>query len=144
MPIIRRSEQKRKTLEDFYRELIPNSEDTFGDAGTPMLEVLEFLNISFKDTVIYGLTSHSHLLLFNSDKSEDHCVSIVGYKSKYYNEFIVEYVLPSDKSPWRGAVVRGSAAEMEDFKKMIIVSMTESGGWKSNPELEEYFKNYKY
>ncbi|MCX8523481.1 hypothetical protein OF897_06060 [Chryseobacterium formosus] len=143
MPIIRRSEQKRQTLEDFYKEFIPKPEDAFGDVGTPMLEVLDFLNLSFENTIVYGLTSHDHLLLFNSDKSDDYYVSIVGYKSKYYNEFIIEYVLPSDKSPWEGAVVRGGTAEWEDFKKMIIISMTESGGWKNNPELEEYVKNYK-
>lgn len=143
MPIIRRSEQKRQTLEDFYKEFIPKPEDAFGDAGTPMLEVLEFLNVCFKNTVIYGLTSHSHLLLFNNNKSEDYYVSLVGYKSKYYNEFIIEYLLPSDKSPWKDAVVKGGTAELEDFKKMIIISMTESGGWKDNPELEDRFKNYK-
>lgn len=143
MPIIRCSEQKTQTLEDFYKEFIPKPEDAFGDAGTPMLEVLEFLNVCFKNTVIYGLTSHSHLLLFNNNKSEDYYVSLVGYKSKYYNEFIIEYLLPSDKSPWEGAVVKGGTAELEDFKKMIIISMTESGGWKDNPELEDCFKNYK-
>ncbi|MFC0425773.1 hypothetical protein [Chryseobacterium scophthalmum] len=108
-----------------------------------MLEVLEFLNVCFKNTVIYGLTSHSHLLLFNNNNSEDYYVSLVGYKSKYYNEFIIEYLLSSDKSPWEGAVVKGGTAELEDFKKMIIISMTESGGWKDNPELEDCFKNYK-
>lgn len=143
MPIIRRSEQKRQTLEDFYKEFIPKPEDVFGDVGTPMLEVLDFLNLSFENTIVYGLTSHDHLLLFNSDKSDDYYVSIVGYKSKYYNEFIIEYLLPSDKSPWEGAVVRGVTRQMEDFKKMIIISMTESGGWKDNPELEDRFKNYK-
>lgn len=143
MPIIRRSEQKRKTLEGFYKDFIPKPEDTFGDVGTPMLEVLEFLNLSFKNTIIYGLTSHAHLLLFNSDKNDDYYVSIVGYKSKYYNEFVVEYVIPNNKSPWEGAVVRGVTMQMEDFKKMIIISMTESGGWKDNPELEDCFKNYK-
>ncbi|VXB39867.1 MULTISPECIES: hypothetical protein [Chryseobacterium] len=143
MPIIRRSEQKRQTLEVFYKEFIPKPEDAFGDVGTPMLEVLQFLNLIFENTIVYGLTSHDHLLLFNNDKSDDYYVSIVGYKSKYYNEFVVEYVIPNDKSPWEGAVVRGVTRQMEDFKKMIIISMTESGGWKDNPELEDRFKNYK-
>jgi hypothetical protein len=63
MPILRRSEQKRQTLEDFYKEFIPKSDDKIADAGTPMLEVLGFLNINFKNTVIYGLTSLAFLLL---------------------------------------------------------------------------------
>ncbi|MBW3521701.1 hypothetical protein [Chryseobacterium sp. NKUCC03_KSP] len=143
MSIIRRSEQKTQTLEDFYKEFIPKPEDTFGDVGTPMLEILEFLNLSFKNTIIYGLTSHAQLLLFNSDKSDDYYVSIVGYTYKYDNEFVVEYVIPNDKSPWKGAMVRGVTRQFEDLKKMIIISMTESGGWKDNPELEDRFKNYR-
>lgn len=143
MPIIRRSEQKRKTLEGFYKDFIPKPENTLGDVGTPMLEILEFLNLSFKNTIIYGSTSHAQLLLFNSDKSDDYYVSIVGYTYKYDNEFVVEYVIPSDKSPWEGAIVRGVTRQFEDLKKMIIISMTESGGLKDNPELEDRFKNYR-
>ncbi|AYN02420.1 hypothetical protein [Chryseobacterium sp. 3008163] len=143
MPIVRRSEQKRQTLEDFYREFVPKSEDTFEDVGTPMLEVLKFLNTSFKNTVIYGLTSHTHLLLFNNDKSDKFYILIAGYQSEYYNEFIIEYVIPEDKRPWEDAVIKGRTRELEDLKKMIIISMIESGGWKDNPELEICFKKYK-
>lgn len=139
MPIVRRSEQKRETLEDFYREFIPKSVDTIEDVGTPMLEVLKFLNTSFKNTVIYGLTSHTHLLLFNNDESDKFYISIAGYQSKYYNEFIIEYVIPEDKRPWEDAVIKGRTRDLEDLKKMIIISMIESGGWKDNLELEILF-----
>ncbi|SHF90509.1 hypothetical protein SAMN05443633_1089 [Chryseobacterium arachidis] len=143
MPIVRRPEQDRQTLQEFYKEFIPKPEDTFSDIGTPMLKVLEFLNISFMNTKIYGLTSHAHLLLFNHDKSNEHYVVIVGYQSENYNEFAVEYVIPKDTAPWGNAVVRGETRQFEDFKKMIIISMVESGGWKDNLELGNLYKEIK-
>lgn len=59
MPLIRCSGQKRLTLEEFYKEFIPNKIDTFVDIGTPMLNVLKLINDTFKETVIYGLTSNA-------------------------------------------------------------------------------------
>ena len=64
MPILRRSEQNQQSLQDFYREFLPKPGDTFGNAGIPMLRILDFMNDTFRDTFIYGLTSHVHLLLF--------------------------------------------------------------------------------
>jgi hypothetical protein len=144
MPILRRSEQKRQTLEDFYKEFIPKSEDKIADVGTPMLEVLEFLNINFKNTVIYGLTSLAFLLLFNSDEEDsDYFIVISAYKSNDDNEFRIEYIIPENERPWEGAIVQGESRTLEEFKNQIIISMYKSGGWKNNAELENLYQKIK-
>jgi hypothetical protein len=144
MPILRRSEQKRQTLEDFYKEFIPKSEDKIADVGTPMLEVLEFLNINFKNTVIYGLTSLAFLLLFNSDEEDsDYFIVISAYKSNDDNEFRIEYIIPENERPWEGAIVQGKSRTLEEFKNQIIISMYKSGGWKNSAELENLYQKIK-
>ncbi|WP_415327112.1 hypothetical protein [Chryseobacterium sp. MMS23-Vi53] len=144
MPIVRRFEQKRQTLEEFYKEFIPKNEDTFEDVGTPMLEVLSLLNEIFPQTKIYGLTSHAHLLLFNDDKeNSDYFIVISAYKSKYYNEFRIEYIIPENERPWEGAIIQGKSRTLNEFKNMIIISIYKSGGWKNNLELEDLYQKIK-
>ncbi|WBV53047.1 hypothetical protein [Chryseobacterium gambrini] len=140
MPIIRRSEQNQQSLQDFYREFLPKPGDTFGNAGIPMLKILDFINDTFKDTFIYGLTSHAHLLLFNNDEEDKHYVEIIGFQSESYEVFAVQYFIPEHKSPWKNAVVKGETTQFEEFKKMIVISMMESGGWKDNLELINFQK----
>ena len=79
--------------------------------------------------------------LFNNDKSDKFYISIAGYQSKHYNEFIIEYVIPEDKRPWEDALIKGQTRDLEELKKMIIISMIKSGGWSDNPELEICLKN---
>ncbi|REC42941.1 MULTISPECIES: hypothetical protein [Chryseobacterium] len=95
MPILRRSEQNQQSLQDFYREFLPKPGDTFGNAGIPMLRILDFMNDTFRDTFIYGLTSHVHLLLFNNDKDDKHYVEIIGFQSGSYEVFAVQYFFRS-------------------------------------------------
>ena len=42
MPIIRCSDQKLITLEEFYTELSDTSTNQYGDVGSKMLEFLDF------------------------------------------------------------------------------------------------------
>lgn len=140
MPIVRRSEQNQQSLQDFYREFLPKPSDTFGNAVIPMLRILDFMNDTFKDTFIYGLTSHAHLLLFSNDEEDRHYVEIIGFKSESHEVFSVQYFIPEHKSPWKNAVVKAETTQFEEFKKMIIISMMESGGWKDNLELMNFQK----
>lgn len=142
MPIVRRFEQSKQTLEEFYKEFIPKPDAQIGDGGTPMLEVLASINTMFKETVLYGLTSHASLLLFNNDHEDsDYYIVINVFKSSYYGEYRIEYVIPENESPWKGATVNGQCGTLDEFEKMIIISMYNSRGWKNNIELENLYHN---
>ncbi|HCR77755.1 MAG TPA: hypothetical protein DIW37_15405 [Chryseobacterium sp.] len=140
MPIVRRSEQNQQSLQDFYKGFLAKPDDAFGNAGIPMLKILDFMNDVFKDTFIYGLTSHAHLLLFSNDEEDKHHIEIIGFQSGSYEVFAVQYFIPEHKSPWKNAVVKGETTQFEEFKKMIVISMMESGGWKDNLELINFQK----
>jgi hypothetical protein len=147
MPLIRCTEQKRLTLEEFYKEFIPNKIDTFADVGSPMLNVLKLINDTFKETTIYGLTSHATLLLLNKDSSLSRWfvalngleTSPNGQRNKYY----IEYLMTSDKQPWSDAKVKGATTSLEELKKYIIIAMTESKGWSDSDELKRLYQVVK-
>lgn len=140
MPLIRCSAQKNITLEAFYKEFIPDESDTIEDIGTPMIDVIHLINRLFKDTVIYGLTSHATLLLHNQDEVlGSWLVSLVGYVSrleKKVMEYYIEYVMPPDIAPWPGALVRGRVTTLEELEKYLIIAMKASGGWSDCEELK--------
>ncbi|ANF52700.1 hypothetical protein A0O34_20240 [Chryseobacterium glaciei] len=140
MPIIRCSAQKSQTLEEFYTEFISKSEDKFEDIGTSMLKVLELFNRIFKETTIFGLTSHATLLLFEEDDyTSDWFVAINGFRGTFY----IEYMIPKEKSPWENAIVKGATNSLEEFEEMIIISMKESTGWKGNVEIDNLYQKLK-
>ena len=144
MPLIRCSEQKRLTLEEFYKEFIPNKIDTFADVGTPMLNVLKLINDTFKETTIYGLTSHATLLLLNRDSSmSPWFVALDGLKTSINgqrNEYYIEYLMTSDKQPWPDAKVKGGTTSLDELKKRIIIAMTETKGWTDSEELKRLYQ----
>jgi hypothetical protein len=136
MPLIRSSEQKRLTLEEFYKEFIPDKVKTFADVGTPMLNVIKIINEIFKETKIFGLTSHATLMLLNDDSSTSPWfVALNGVQDEYY----IEYLMTPDKQPWPNAKVKGGTKSLDEIKKLIIIAMTESGGWTNNKELEKLY-----
>lgn len=69
MPITRSSEQKSKTLEEFYKELRSNSATVVEkEIGNAMLSFISMTNETFIDTTLYGLTSHYGLVIQATDK----------------------------------------------------------------------------
>lgn len=140
MPLIKCSDQKQQTLEEFYTWLVPDKITTFADLGTPMLKVLKLLNETFKDTVIYGLTSHSSLILLSKDTYRSPWyVAINGLDTEYY----IEYLIPENKQPWPNAYVKGSTTSLDELKKYIIIAMTESKGWEDSNELKKMYLDQK-
>ena len=138
MSLIRCSEQKRQTLEEFYSDFIPDKVKTFADMGTPMLKVLKLIGETFKETVIFGLTSHATLLLLNKDSSlSPWYVAINGLEDEYY----IEYLMTVDKQPWTHASVKGGTKSLDELKKFIIIAMTESEGWTKSEELKQLYKH---
>lgn len=148
MPLIRCSEQKRLTLEEFYKEFIPNKIDTFADVGTPMLNVLKLINDTFKETTIYGLTSHATLLLLNRDSSlNPWFVALNGLETLpngQRNEYYIEYLMTSDKQPWPDARIKGATTSLGELRKYIIIAMYECKGWSDSDEITELYKSIKH
>ena len=144
MPLIRCSEQKRQTLEEFYKEFIPDKIKTFADIGSPMLNVLKLINDNFKETTIYGLTSHATLLLLKQDSSlSPWFVALNGLETSpngQRNEYYIEYLMTPDKQPWPDAKVKGGTTSLDELKKLIIIAMTESKGWTDSEELQKLYQ----
>ena len=147
MPLIQCSEQKRQTLEEFYKELIPDKVKTFVDIGSPMLKVIKLLNDTFKETTIYGLTSHATLLLLNKDSSRSPWfVALNGLETApngQRNEYYIEYLMTSDKQPWPDAKIKGGTTSLDELKNYIIIAMIESKGWTDNDELKRLYQNIR-
>lgn len=147
MPLIRCSEQKRLTLEEFYKGFIPNKNDNFVNIGTPMLNVLKLINDTFKETTIYGLTSHTILLLLNRDSSlSPWFVALNGLETSsngQRNEYYIEYLMTSDKQPWPDAKIKGGTTSLDELRKYIIIAMNESKGWTDSNELRTLYDKTK-
>ena len=148
MPLIRCTEQKRLTFEEFYKEFIPNKTDTFADVGTPMLNVLKLINDTFKETIIYGLTSHATLLLLNKDSSlSPWFVALNGLETSpngQRNEYYIEYLMTSDKQPWSDAKIKEGTTSLDELRNYIIIAMNDSKGWSDSNELKELYKSINH
>jgi hypothetical protein len=145
MPLFRCSDQKRQSLEDFYKSLIPDKIKTFADTGTPMLNVIKLINDTFKETIIYGLTSHATLLLLNKDSwKSDWFVALNALETApngQRNEYYIEYLMTADKQPWTDAKVKGNTTSLDELKRYLIIAMTESSGWTSSIELKNIYED---
>ncbi len=72
MPIIRSSEQKSETLEEFYKGFISDiSSFSYNEVGKLMCSFLSMVNDTFIHTTLYGLTSHDVLTIQPTDNWED-------------------------------------------------------------------------
>jgi hypothetical protein len=134
MPIIRNTDQKSKTLIEFYSELKNDTGIVSKGAGTLMLNWIYRINSEFKETEIWGLTSHYHLILQNKN----------DYTSKTYvilttgmDEYHIEYLIPNESKPWENAFVKGATKSLDKAMKMLKISMLNSKGWNKSTELNE-------
>ena len=138
MPITRNTDQRSKTLEQFYLEISQEDSYSSKSLGKLMLEFLEMINHTFKETQLWGLTSLYRLVI----QAEN------DWKSPWYiiiramgNEYHIEYLLPPQKSPWEGARVVGSATSIAEVKKCLVIAMNECDGWSNNQELSELIEH---
>lgn len=142
MPIIRCSDQKSKTLEEFYSELkTETSTIVENEIGKSMLQFICMVNETFTETIIYGLTSHYSLVIQSKDKWEsDWFVTVYSIGDK---KFQFEYQVPERKAPWKYATIKGQANTIEEAKDYLIIAMTESEGWAENKELKKLYNKVK-
>lgn len=142
MPIIRSSDQKSKTLEEFYKELTSEKATLVeNEIGKAMLEFISMVNDTFKNLILFGLTSHYSLVIQATDNWEDGWfVTVYSIGDK---KFQFEYKMTETKSPWKYAVVKGQANTIDEARSYLIIAMTESEGWKANTELNRLYSGLK-
>jgi hypothetical protein len=135
MPLIGNTKQnKEKSLEDFYTDLTKDKGNpVWSKIGTDMLAFIRMINELFTETTIWGLTSHSRLVLQTADKWDTDWFVIVSCIGS--NEYYFEYLMTEDKKPWDYATVKGVTMTLDGAKRFLLISMRESGGWQDNKEL---------
>ncbi|WP_055445134.1 hypothetical protein [Lacinutrix himadriensis] len=133
MPIRRNTDQKSKTLTEFYNEVKNESNVISKSVGTLMLNWIERINSEFKETEIWGLTSHYHLILQteNDYTSKTYVILTIGM-----DEYHIEYLIPKESEPWKNAYVKGATKSLETAMKMLKTAMLNSKGWNESAELK--------
>ncbi len=133
MSLRRSPEQKNQSLDEFYAEVEGWDDSASSKGGAQMRQIIKRLDAEFASTGIWGLTSHVHLLLqASSEYAAPWFVSVVCYG----DQVIVEYRLPAHEAPWKDAVVRGVATDIETSIAYIRRAMIRSGGWPQSRELQ--------
>ena len=107
MPITRNSDQRSKTLEEFYLEV--SQQESYTINGKLMLDLLKMVNNTFQDTQLWGLTSLHRLVIQKENYWGSPWYIIINCAGNEYN---FEYLMPEDKSPWSGARVIGVATTL--------------------------------
>lgn len=133
MPIRRNTDQKSKSLTEFYTEVQNESNIVSKGVGTLMLDWIERINSDFIETEIWGLTSHYHLILQteNDYTSKTYIILTTGM-----DEFHIEYLIPKESEPWENAYVKGATKSLETAMKMLKTAMLNSKGWNESSELK--------
>ena len=133
MPIRRNTDQKSKTLTEFYTEVKNESNIVSKGIGTLMLNWIERINSEFIETEIWGLTSHYHLILQteNDYTSKTYVILTTGM-----DEYHIEYLIPKESEPWENAYVKGATKSLETAMKMLKTAMLNSKGWSESSELK--------
>jgi hypothetical protein len=133
MPIKRFTEQADGSLEEFYQEISSRKAYDRMGVGEAMLRLIEEINRVFKQTDLWGLTSHAQLILLSADDivSAD-CVIL---SSSGFTFYTIAYPLPVAKRPWQNAQVVGEVDTLEQAINYLLIAMRESQGWIGNEEL---------
>ena len=131
MPIQRCSCQLQETLLEFYTDVASSKESM--NIGNAMLKFIDMINSTFKETQIWGMTSHYHLKLFPRNDCENNW--LISVISSGNNEYYIEYLIPEKKAPWKYAFITGVATSLKEARTYLAISMKESGGWIGNSEV---------
>lgn len=133
MPIRRNTDQKSKTLTEFYTEVKNEPNVVSKGVGTLMLNWIDRINSEFKETEIWGLTSHYHLILQteNDYTSQTYVILTTGM-----DEYHIEYLIPKETEPWENAYVKGATKSLDKAMEMLKIAMLNSKGWNKSSELK--------
>jgi len=134
MPIIRNTSQGNTTLEEFYMQLSKQNQHTDCDPGYDMLLLVEAINQMFVETVIWGFTSKSRLVLQQVDEVDATWYVMIGSAGGVYH---FKYLMAKQGSPWRNAFVSGETNSLDEARKNVLIAMKECGAWKDVAEFRQ-------
>ncbi|MFT3788027.1 MAG: hypothetical protein QM770_17960 [Tepidisphaeraceae bacterium] len=129
MRLTRCKDQKSKTLEEFYGELVREDGYVGREGGKAMLDLIGRLRVLPDNRLVFGLTSHARLVLLAEDTYESPWFVIVSALDK--RNYFVEYLMTESVAPWPGAYVRGECRSEDDAVRMIETAMDRCEGWRS-------------
>ena len=123
MKIQRCKDQKDKTLEEFYSELLASEDKILKSIGQSMLNLLAAISKESMPKNIYGLTSLYQLKLLAQDTFiSAWYISII---SCGYEKFFIDYLgdIENDK------YIRLEASNISETIKLIKLAIIKSKGW---------------
>jgi hypothetical protein len=124
-------DQKSRTLEEFYAEVIQQESVVCREGGQAMLDLIARLRALPCEHRVFGLTSHHRLCLLAEDTYRSTWFVIISaFDKRNYN---VQYLMPERISPWPRAYVNGEARSEDDAVKMILTAMEKAEGWSAKP-----------
>jgi hypothetical protein len=127
MHLSRCQAQKSQSLEVFYTELRQNTNGIFFEINSAMIDLVQYLQKLKGEERVFGLTSHTRLLLLAEDKYDAECYVRISALDNH--SYIIEYLMPERFSPWPQAYVQGKADSLERAAKMVLTAMRCSEGW---------------
>ncbi len=130
MHLTRCRDQKSRTLDEFYGELIQSDEPVTREGGKTMLALIRRLRLLPIEQRVFGLTSHYRLCLLAQDSAETPWFVIAAALDE--RNYFVEYLMPERIAPWPRAYVRGEAHSEDEAVQMILTGMEKSEGWRSS------------
>jgi hypothetical protein len=120
------SDQRRKTLDEFYEEWIPRG-PAIGVDGRAMIDLIAALRACPDPRTAWGLTSHATLCLLAEDTARSPWYVKVIASSP--GHICVEYLMPAATAPWPNAYVQGEARSVDEAVAMVLTAMDRCGGW---------------
>jgi hypothetical protein len=137
MPLLGNTKQNKNcSIRAFYEEMANCKENSgWQRIGRNMLAIVDLINQTFIHTPIWGLTSHSILLLQTKDKWYSDWYVAIDCKSG--PEYYFEYRLPKERRLNENETEKLIAADMSEAKSCLLIAMRESEAWKGSAELVE-------
>jgi hypothetical protein len=131
MPLKRISDQKSKTIEEFYTELAESSDEVSRQIGKATLELIDGLNRFFVNETIWCLTSLYRMVLLTRDDWRSPWNVIISWSGP--SQFSVQYLIPNDKADNESQTLHSFTLN----RTMIDVfkAMKSSGGWDNMDDL---------
>lgn len=127
MHLTRCTDQKPKTLDEFFEDMSQQDHVVSREGGRAMLGLMARLRALPDSRQVYGLTSHHRLCLLAVDSYQSPWFVIISALNN--RNYFVEYRMPDDVAPWPHAYVRGEARSEDDAVAMVVTAMEKSEGW---------------
>jgi hypothetical protein len=131
MHLKRVSSQTDSSLKEYFEKLAAlGPQQGISRSGSQMLVLLPLLDQALHMHDVWGLTSHTSLVLLAVD--DEKSPWYVTIEAEYWGGFTVRYQLPGPIAPWPNAQVQGFVTTAERAVDLVRIAMLESKGWRTS------------